>query len=298
MRNASGIAAAVIVALLVPAHASAWGFEAHKFIMRRAIDLLPPELEPFYEQHRDELAIRVTDPDLWRTIGWDEDANHFLDFGAKEYGDYPFTALPRDLDAAIEKFGEATVKRNGMVPWRASEMFGQLRRAFERIARGQNAAGDVVLFSGIVAHYMQDSNQPLHATINYDGQLSGNDGIHSRFEAALFERFQSRLTMQPARATPMRNPRDAAFAFLLSGYQLADSILKADTEAVAGKEFYDDDYFDRLFSKVRPILERRLSESITATASAIVGAWDAAGRPSLAPQTGARPPQRVKKPQR
>jgi len=297
MRNASGVAAALILALLVPATASAWGFEAHKFIMRRAIDLLPPELKPFYEQHRDELVIRVTDPDLWRTIGWDEDANHFLDFGAKEYGDYPFAALPRDLDAAVEKFGEATVKRNGMIPWRTSEMFGQLRRAFERMARGPNVAGDIVLFSGIVAHYIQDSNQPLHATINYDGQLSGNDGIHNRFEAALFERFQSRLTVLPGEVTPMQNPRDAAFGFLLSGYQLADAILKADTEAVAGKEFYDDAYFERLFSKVRPLLERRLSESITATTSAIIGAWDAAGRPSLAPRAGPRPPQRVKKPQ-
>src|SRR5262245_987102 len=155
MRKASGVAAALVVALLAPARASAWGFEAHMFIMRRAIELLPPELEPFYEQHRDELVIRVTDPDLWRTIGWAEDANHFLDFGAKEYGEYPFAALPRDLDAAIEKFGEATVKRNGMLPWRAGEMYGNLRREFERMARGQNAAGEIVLFSAIVAHYMQ-----------------------------------------------------------------------------------------------------------------------------------------------
>ena len=33
------------------------------------------------------------------------------------------------------------------------------------------------------------------------------------------------------------------------------------------------------FSKVQPILERRLLEAITATASMIIGAWDAAGRP-------------------
>src|SRR6266481_3896253 len=110
MRNAFVAAAALLVTMIVPAPASAWGFEAHKYIMRRAIDLLPPELEPFYERHRDEIVLRVTDPDLWRNVGWEEDPNHFMDFGAKEYGEYPFTVLPRELGAAIEKFGMATLK--------------------------------------------------------------------------------------------------------------------------------------------------------------------------------------------
>jgi len=297
MRNAA-VAAALIVALVAPAPASAWGLDAHAFITRRAIDLLPPELKPFYDAHRDEVALRATDPDLWRTVGWDEDQNHFVDFGVKEYGDYPFTALPRDLDAAIEKFGAATVKRNGVIPWRASEMFGNLRRAFERGARAPFASVDVVVLSGALAHYMQDANQPLHAHVNYDGQLTGNDGIHGRFEAALFDRFQSRLALQPAPAAPMRDPRDAVFGFLLSGYQLVDPILRADTEAVAGKQVYDDEYFEKLFEKVRPILERRLAESITATAAALIGAWDAAGRPMLPLDRGTREPQKVKKPQR
>jgi len=295
MQRAVGVVAALLAALVIPARASAWGLEVHKFITGQAIELLPPQLKPFYESRKDEVVLRTTDPDLWRTIGWDEEANHFIDFGAKEYGEYPFKDLPRELDAAIEKFGVAVVKKNGMVPWRASELYGQLRRAFERMPRAAFAVGDVVLFSGILAHYMQDSNQPLHATINYDGTLTGNDGIHSRFESALFDRFQSRLSLHPTSPTPMRNPRDAVFSFALSGYQLVDPILKADTEAVAGKDVYDDDYFEKLFEKVRPILERRLAESITATASAIVGAWDAAGRPSLTLEPTARTPQKVKK---
>src|SRR5688572_32147730 len=91
---------ALFLVALLPSPAFAWGFEAHKFIMRRAIDLLPPELKPFFTQHRDEIVIRVVDPDLWRNVGWPEDPNHFLDFGVKEYGPYPFTALPREYGAA------------------------------------------------------------------------------------------------------------------------------------------------------------------------------------------------------
>src|SRR5438046_1163714 len=124
MRNASVAVAALLITSMAPAPAAAWGFAAHKYITRRAIDLLPPELKPFYERYREEFVLRATDPDLWRNVGWDEDPNHFVDFGVKEYGEYPFMALPRELGAAIEKFGISTLKRNGMLPWRASELYG------------------------------------------------------------------------------------------------------------------------------------------------------------------------------
>jgi zinc dependent phospholipase C len=294
MRNVVA-GAALLAALAVPAHASAWGFEAHKFITRRALELLPPDLKRFYDARREEVVLRATDPDLWRNVGWNEDPNHFLDFGAKEYGVYPFTALPRELGAAAEKFGMSTLQRNGMLPWRAAEMFGNLRRSFEAFARSQFGSSEAVLFGGALAHYVQDAHQPLHATINYDGQLTGNTGIHSRFERDLFERFQSRLTITPAPSKPLTNPRDAVFDALLASYQLVDPILAADTDAAAGKDTYDDDYFEKLFVKVRPILERRLSEAISATAGALAGAWELAGRPSL--ESGPRPPQKVKRPQ-
>lgn len=294
MRKGSLVAAAVLVASLVPASASAWGFTAHRYIMSRAIDLLPPELKPFYERYRDEIVMRATDPDLWRNAGWEEDPNHFMNFGVREFGDYPFTALPRELGAAIEKFGMAVLKRDGLLPWRASEEFGNLRRTFERFARGsQFGPSDVILFSGVTAHYMQDANQPFHASNNYDGQLTGNSGIHARFESDLFDRFRSRLTVTPAAPKGITSARDAAFDALLSGYQLVDPILKADKEAVAGKDTYDDDYFEKFFTKVRPSLERRLADSITATSGLIIGAWEQAGKPVLALE-GARPVQKVR----
>ena len=296
MRKAFMVAALVISTALVPASAFAWGFTGHRLIMRRAIELLPAELKPFFIEHREEIVARAVDPDLWRNVGWEDDPNHFMDFGARELGEFPFTALPREYGAALEKFGMATMKRNGLLPWRASEIFGNLRRAFEGFARGSGfAANDVVLFAPVLCHYMQDSHQPLHATINYNGQLTGNEGIHSRFESDLIERFESRLRIVPAAPTAVKNPRDFAFDTLLASYQLVDEILKADTAAVAGKEVYDDDYFEKLFMGVRPILEKRLSESITASAGIIIGAWEAAGKPALK-LDGARTPQKVKKP--
>ena len=193
MRNAFVAAAAVLVTTIAPAPAS--GFEAHRYITRRAIDLLPPE-----------------------------------------------------LGATIEKFGMATLKRNGMVPWRASEIFGHTPE-------------------------------------------------FTRFERDLFEKSQSRLTVNPAPPSPMLSARDAVFDALPVSYQLVDPILKADSEAVAGKDVYDADYFETLFTKTRPILERRLADATSATAGAIVGAWEQAGRPTVPTEPGPRPTERVRKPQ-
>ena len=282
MRRVLSIFALVAAVAGVPEPALAWGFAAHRLIMRRAIDLLPPELKPLFDRYRDEVVTRSVDPDLWRQVGWEDDPNHFLDFGVEEYGSYPFAALPREHGAALERFGAAVLKRNGLLPWREAEEFGNLRRAFEGFTRrAPYAPTDVVLFSAVAAHYMQDAHQPFHATANHDGQLTGNHGIHSRFERDLVERYHARLRLTPAPPSPVSSARDAAFDALLSGYQLVPAILQADTEAVGDRELYDDQYFDRFFGKVQTILEQRLAQSITATASVITGAWEQAGRPAV-----------------
>lgn len=294
-----GLIATLVLAaaLSVPAPAAAWGFAAHRFIMDRAIGLLPVELKPFYEKYRDRLLIRVTDPDEWRNVGWDEDPNHFVDFGMPQLGLYPFAGLPREYGAAIEKFGTSELKRIGLLPWREAEEFGNMRRTFESFKNGSAYGADnLVLFSAVAAHYIQDANQPLHATNNYDGQLTGNVGIHSRFERDLLEKFEARLAITPAPPMAITNPRDAAFEALLASYQLVDPILQADREATVGRDSYDADYFEKFFTKVKPILERQLAASITATASVIIGAWEQAGKPTPA-LVGPRPVLPIKKPQ-
>ncbi len=282
------IAPAILLVLCQATPGFAWGFAAHRFILARAIEVLPSELRPFFQRHQAELLIRVSDPDVWRDAGWEDDPNHFLNFGVDEYGAYPFAALPREYGAAIEKFGTQTLRRNGLLPWRLAEEFGNLRRAFSTTSRAsgrgadRGGPGNIVLFAAVAAHYMQDAYQPLHAIDNYDGQLSGNRGIHARFERDLFARYESRVKVDPpARVRAMTNVRDAAFEALLSGYQAVGPLLRADTEALGGRRTYDDQYFEKFFVKVQPMLEERLSAAATATAALIVGAWEQAGRPRL-----------------
>jgi hypothetical protein len=295
MRKAILVSALLVAASLVPTSAFAWGAAAHRFIMRRAIELLPPEIKPFFERHRDELVVRVNDPDLWRVVGFEEEPpNHQIDFGVDDYGPYPFAALPREYDAAVEKFGAATVRRHGLLPWRTMEEFGNLRRVFQGFPRSQMyVEGNTVLFAATLAHYVEDATQPLHVHNNYDGQLSGQNGIHSRFESELFERFETRLTITPAPVQPVTSTRDYIFEVALASHQLVPQILAADRDAIGAKDSYDGEYFEKFLTNVRPVLERQLAGAITATASVITSAWTQAGKPPLT--VAPRPAQKVRK---
>ena len=33
---------------------------------------------------------------------------------------------------------------------------------------------------GVVGHYIADLHNPLHTIINYNGQFTGNDGVHKK----------------------------------------------------------------------------------------------------------------------
>jgi hypothetical protein len=288
----------LVAAMALPARAEAWGFEGHFLIMERAIALLPAELRPFFEKHRARVVERIVDPDTWRSAGFtEEEPNHFLDLDWEGYGKEPFTELPRDYTAAIAKFGRARIRDNGVVPWRAEEMYGNLRRAFQDYGRrGGFAQNDVIQFAAWLSHYVSDSIQPFHGVINYDGQLTKQNGIHARFETALIERYKSELVLTPRPIPPVSAPRDFIFERLIEDTRLVPGILKADLDAIGSRDVYDDQYFDAFFRVTRPMLERRLSDSISAVAAMITGAWEAAGRPPVPVTPSPQPPRRRARP--
>jgi hypothetical protein len=284
------VPAVLLVVVLVPAPASAWGFETHKYIMSRAIDVLPAAIRPFFQANRTFIVEHCVDPDLWRVAGFvDEPPRHFVDIDA--YGAYPFTELPRDYNAALKKFGREMLVKNGLLPWRTDEMAGQLGKMFQQIPQNVGfAAGDVKFFSAIIGHYVADAHVPFHAVMNYDGQLTGQTGIHVRFEEDLFVRYRDKLNIQPPplRSTP--SARDLVFDTLLESYTFADKVLAADRAAIGDRGFYDDRYYDAFFAKVKPILEKRIGDAISAVASLIASEWEQAGRPALPVNPPPRPP--------
>jgi len=287
----------LMLLLAMPRVAHAWGFSAHKFVMDRAIALLPPELRPFYEKHRTEVVERAIDPDTWIIAGWEEERpHHFVDMDTPGFGQYPFNELPRDYTAALAKFGAAKMRDAGTVPWTAEETYGSLRRAFEAYPRrggfGPNAHLDVILFSAWLAHYTSDAHVPLHGVANYDGQLTQQWGLHSRWEAILFERYADRLTIAPQAIAPVRDPRTFLFNALLQDTQLVPALLKSDRDAIGDRDAYDEAYYESFFAANRSVMERRLNDSIAAIAAMITGAWEAAGKPAMTVNLGSVPPQR------
>jgi hypothetical protein len=124
---------------------------------------------------------------------------------------------------------------------------------------------------------------PLHSVVNYDGQLTNQRGVHGRWESELFERTRGRLKVAPAPPKPTSDPRGFIFDVLLASNQLADDVLEADRLAATGREFYDDGYFAVFEKEQFSTLEKRINDSISAVASLIIGAWEAAGRPAIPP---------------
>jgi hypothetical protein len=273
----------VVCVLATPVRLHAWGYDAHKFIVDRAIALLPSEIRPLFEANRPILVEHSIDPDLWRdSFASLEDSNHYLDFDWEGFGPYPFAGLPRNREEAIKKFGQETIDKYGRLPWRTEEMYGKLKDAFAAYPRrGDFARFDILFYSSWLGHYISDAHVPLHAVVDSDGQKTGQRGIHTRFEALLFERYVKQLKLSPKPIAPIRNPLDFTFDALLQGTQLVPVILDADRAAIGSKDVYGKEYYDSFFKGSRAVMERRLDESTAAVAAMIAGAWEAAGKPAV-----------------
>jgi hypothetical protein len=292
------IAVAVTLVLSVPVSLQGWGIEVHRQITRRAIDHLPAELRPFYAAHREFIAEHSVDPDLWRVVNLrgalgDEDPNHFLDIDGLD-DPRPFSNVPREWAAYVAKYGAERANRMGRLPWRVEEIYDLLVARFRDIGKGTApyAADNARYLTAVLAHYVEDAHVPFHAVLNYDGQLTGQRGIHSRFETETVLRNARAWKLAPVTVRPIGNIRDYVFETLITGETLVAAVLDADRKATLGRELYDDGYYTVFTNGVRPIVERRLSEAASGVVSAIVSAWTAAGKPPLPART-VRPPARI-----
>lgn len=287
------------ILLTLPAEGRAWGFEAHKYIADQVIALLPAGLREFFDSRRVMFVEHAIDPDLWRNVGFEEEPpRHFLDLDA--YGPPPYAALPRDYAQAVKKFGEKKVKAEGLLPWRVAEIHDRLRRTFEQMARGEAPAwsyDNVVFFSAVLGHYVSDAHVPFHAVVNYDGKLTGQHGVHSRFESDLFARLRASLKVAPPAVPSVTSPRDAAFSTLIASAERAAIVLEADRQAIGTGELYDEGYFTR-FARggAAAVLEERVNLAVATVAAYITGAWEAGGKPDLSRPRPPRRPQRKRPP--
>ena len=277
-------AAALLLVLGAARPASAWGFTAHRMVTAKAIALLPPALRPLFEANAAYVVEHSIDPDLWRGAGKaGEGPNHFLDMDA--FGAFPFSDIPRKEAEHLARHGADAVEK-GRLPWRIGEAYGDLVAAFR--------AGDparVLAAAAVVSHYAGDAHVPLHAVVNYDGQLTGQTGFHNRWEGEMVERYVRQLEadVRPAPVHRVADPVAFTFDVLLDSFSGAESAFAADRESAGTQDLadtpfddrYDDLYYSKLYARQGRRLRARLAASATDIGSLWLSAWDEAGRPAL-----------------
>jgi len=278
----------VALALLAaPAPLRAWSMDAHRYLTRRAVENMPAQLRAFLAPKVDFISEHAADPDLWRVMGLTgplgpEPPNHYLDLDALDEPP-PFTNVPRDWTAFVERYGADRANRAGRLPWRVEDTFNKLVSTFRDIGKptAPYAADDARYLVAVLSHYVEDAHVPFHATGNHDGDLTNQHGIHARFESELVARHLSTLALAPVVVTPIADIRTFIFDTLVTSQSLVAPVLDADRAAKAGRDAYDDVYYAKFFAGARPILERRMSEATSGVVSAVASAWERAGRPRL-----------------
>jgi hypothetical protein len=201
-----------------------WGFYAHRRINRLAVFTLPPEMMPFFKKHLPTLTENAVNPDRRRYAVVGEAARHYIDLEA--YGDSVW-AKPYWADA-VAYYSEDTLMAHGIAPWHIQRMKYQLTDAF----REKNVRA-ILRLSADLGHYLADVHVPLHTTRNYNGQLTGQDGLHAFWETRLPELYAEGYDFFVGPAAYVESPQRRVWAAVRGAHACLDSIFRYEKELTA-----------------------------------------------------------------
>ena len=195
-----------------------WGFYAHKRANRYAVFTLPEELIGFYKKHIDYLTEHSVDADKRRYAIKEEAPRHYIDID--HYGENPFEIMPRKWNDAVAKFSEDTLLAYGIVPWHIQTVYNRLVKSFET-----RDIDYILKNSADLGHYISDAHVPLHTTLNYNGQLTNQKGIHAFWESRLPELFANDYDYLVGTAEYKHSVLDVAWGAIESSFNALDSVL-------------------------------------------------------------------------
>jgi hypothetical protein len=271
--------------------ACAWGFWAHRKINNKAVATLPKEMKGFYSYYINYITNHAIDPDKKRYCDKDEGPHHFIDLD--HYCTWPCDSMPKSWQDATAKYSVDTLNKYGTVPWFINLEYYNLVQAFK-----EKNADKILKISSNIGHYIADSYVPLHATSNYDGQQTGQWGIHSFWESSIPELMGNQFNYETAKAIYVSDISGFAWKGVLSSAAAVDSVL--DSERILMAQFPSEKMYCIDFNKAdKPILkfseeftkaysakldgmvERRMRNSIYAVGCFWMSAWVSAGQPDL-----------------
>ena len=290
MRNYSRIVVVLLLFSSLSIAINPWGFYAHKRANRYAVFTLPEELIGFYKKHIDYLTEHAVDADKRRYAIKEEAPRHYIDIDY--YGDDPFQVMPRKWNDAVDKFSEDTLLAYGILPWHIQTVYNRLVRAFE-----QKDVNYILKNSADLGHYVADAHVPLHTTLNYDGQLTGQKGIHAFWESRLPELFADDYDYLVGTAEYQYSVLDVAWKAVEGSFNALDSVLGFDKQLSVEYEQDKQYAYEKRGQKtikqksaefseayhimLNGMVERRLRLSVSAIGNLWYSAWIDAGQPIL-----------------
>jgi len=277
------------ILLILPIQLFGWGFTAHKQINNTAVFTLPLPLFSFYKKHIDEITDKAVNADMRRYIVPTEACRHYLDADHYEKK-VPLDTIPQQWKMAILKYSEDTLRTYGIVPWNLIMIKYQLTKAFET-----KNLRMIIKLSADLGHYAGDLHVPLHSTENYNGQLTGQEGIHGLWESRVFELFQKDYDMLTGRAIYINDLHQTIWERFSQSYAALDSVLLFERLAGAAipdryqmvqkgntiTKVYNEKFCTYYHQLLHGMVERRFRASIDLVGSLWYTAWVDAGQPDL-----------------
>lgn len=265
-----------------------WGFWAHQRINYMACFTLPPDMFLFYKSNIQYISEHAVDPDKRRYSDPEEAPRHYMDLD--KYGG--IDSVPHHWEEAVARYSEDTLKAHGIVPWAIQSTYYKLVKAFRERDRDR-----ILYYSAVAGHYIGDAHVPLHCTHNYNGQLTGQKGIHGFWESRLPELFGASYDYFAGRCVYIENPLESAWTILGESSAAVDSVLTfeknldrmtppdqkygyEDRGSVVVRTYsrhYARQYHEMLGGQV----ERRMRCAIMMVGSYWYSAWVDAGQPPL-----------------
>ncbi|WP_428330205.1 zinc dependent phospholipase C family protein [Mucilaginibacter sp.] len=277
-------------ALVLVLGCCSWGFFAHYRINRLAVFTLPKPMANFYRCNIDFITEHAVSADKRRYVDSTEARRHYLN--ADHYGKNPFGKIPQNWYDAAAKFSADTLDKYGTVPWTIQYNYYKLVKAFK--AHDTTA---ILNTSANLGHYIADAHVPLHLTQNYNGQLSGQTGIHALWESRLPELFGNQYNYYVGKARYIDNPLAEAFKICHSSFKSVDTVLRY--ERILNRTFdpgkkyeliqhgkkqvkdYSVQYAAAYHQMLKGMVQRRMRSAILSVGSFWYSAWVDAGQPDL-----------------
>jgi hypothetical protein len=270
---------------------SSWGFLVHKTVQQLAIYQLPKSIRPFFYQHKDKLVYDAPRPDIRRNQDSTEATKHFIDL--EMYGSNAANNMPLDWNEAIKKYTRDSLLKYGYVPYHVIYMKGKLTDAF----KAQNK-DSILFYASDLGHYISDANVPLHTTVNYDGQLTNQKGMHSLWESMIPEIEITHYNLYSKhKASYLKNPEQAIWGAVRTAAALVPEMLAKEKELSLsftdaqkyrvqirrGKEYksYTSDFAKAYAGSLKSSINDQLLASANLIADFYYTAWVDAGRPDL-----------------